>query len=187
MNGNLPSLGFDELQRSWSWFFGLGVCLLLLGAIAVGASVFVTLVTVVFYGWLLIVGGGLATVHAFWRRRWGGFFLDLLCGVLYLVVGVMIVLNPEAAAVTLTLLIAVFLMLGGLFRIFVALSTHYEHRLWVLLHGAVTLLLGIMIWSEWPLSGLWVIGLFIGVEMILAGWSLIMLGLSAKNLPTPAV
>jgi uncharacterized membrane protein HdeD (DUF308 family) len=60
------------------------------------------------------------------------------------------------------------------------------HRGWVLLNGVVTLALGIMIWRRWPLSGLWVIGLFVGIEMLLYGWSLVMLAIAAKKMPASA-
>jgi uncharacterized membrane protein HdeD (DUF308 family) len=110
-------------------------------------------------------------------------FIDLLTGILYVVVGFMIVANPGAAAITLTLLIALFLIFTGIFRIVVALMTRFPHWGWLALHGLVNLLLGIAIWRQWPLSGLWVIGLFVGIDMVFNGWSLVMLGLTARRLP----
>ena len=89
---------------------------------------------------------------------------ESLVPILYVVVGFMIVANPGAAAVTLTLLIALFLMFGGIFRIVVALILRFPHWGWLFLHGIVNLLLGIAIWRRWPWDGLWVIGLFIGIE-----------------------
>jgi uncharacterized membrane protein HdeD (DUF308 family) len=142
--------------------------------------------TVVFFGWLLLVGGVLSAVHAFWRKRWQGFFLDLATGVLYVVAGFFMVAEPLAAAASLTLLIAMFLLIGGIFRIIVALTGHLEHWVWVLLNGVITAGLGIMIWRQWPVSGLWVIGLFVGIEMIFYGWSLVMLSLVAKGAVAPA-
>jgi uncharacterized membrane protein HdeD (DUF308 family) len=59
----------------------------------------------------------------------------------------------------------------------------YQNWGWLLLHGVINLLLGVLIWRQWPLSGLWVIGLFVGIDMIFNGWSLVMLSLAAKNLP----
>ena len=136
------------------------------------------------FGWLLIIGGVLEGVHAFWREKgWGGFFIDLLTGILYVVVGFMLVANPAASAVALTLLISLFLMFGGIFRIVVALFVRFHNWGWLLLHGIIILLLGVAIWRQWPLSGLWVIGLFIGIDMIFNGWSLMMLGLAAKRIP----
>lgn len=179
----LHLLGVEELKRAWGWFFALGIIMIILGTIALGSSVALTLVSVVLLGILLIVAGILSAAHAFLRKKWGGFFLDLFIGFLYLMVGTMLVGNPAEAAITLTLLIALFLLLGGVFRIVVALTVRLHHRAWLLLNGIVTLLLGVLIWKQWPLSGLWVIGLFIGIDMIFYGWSLIMLGLAAKNLP----
>ena len=109
-----------------------------------------------------------------------------LVGILYAVVGFMVVANPAATAISLTMLIAMFLLGEGIFRIVTALSVRYPNRGWMLLQGFVSLVLGIMIWRQWPVSGLWVIGLFVGIQMLFGGWSLVMLGLTAKNLPTEA-
>lgn len=183
----VPLFGLDVLRRNWGWFVALGIVEIVLGIVAVGASYFATLATVLLFGWLLLIGGVLSIVHAFWRRQWGGFFIDLVTGILYVFVGLMFIGNPAVAAVTLTLLIAVFLVMGGIFRIVAALAGRFHHWGWVLLNGIITLLLGIMIWSEWPWSGLWVIGLFIGIDMIFYGWSLVMVGLTAKRLPRATV
>jgi uncharacterized membrane protein HdeD (DUF308 family) len=172
----------EQLQKRWMWFFGLGVVLIVLGAIALGASVFVTLASMLLIGWLLIAGGVLEVIHAFACKEWSGFFIDLLSGLLYVAVGFMIVANPEISAISLTLLIALFLIFGGTFKIAVAITSRYQHWGWLLLSGVVTLALGIMIWRQWPLSGLWVVGLFVGIDMILNGWSLVMLGIAAKRL-----
>jgi uncharacterized membrane protein HdeD (DUF308 family) len=93
------------------------------------------------------------------------------------------VTNPARAAVTLTLLIAIILIIAGLFRLFVAFSTPLHHRGWLILNGAISIILGVMIWDAWPVSGLWVIGLFIGIDMIFDGWTEIMLALSVRRLP----
>lgn len=180
----LHQVGLDEVKRNRGWFLGLGVVLVLFGTIALGCTFTTTRLSVAFLGWLMILAGVTQSLHAFWKERgWGGFFIDALMGILYLVVGFMVVGNPTATAVTLTLLIGMFLMFEGLFRIFTAISVRYPNRGWLLLNGVVSLLLGLMIWRQWPLSGLWVIGLFVGIQMILNGWSLVMLSLVAKNLP----
>lgn len=177
----LSAVGFDVVQRNWGWFLALGILQIVLGMIALGESVLMTLFSVVMLGWLLIIGGISSIVHAFLERKWGGFIFDLLVGLFYAVAGFMMVANPGQAAVTLTLVISLFLMFGGVFRIAEALVGALPHRGWVFLNGVVTLALGIMIWRQWPLSGLWVIGLFVGIEMLLYGWSLVMLAIAAKN------
>lgn len=175
----------SALKRSWGWFLTLGILEIILGTIAIGWSVAATVVTVVFLGWLLLIGGFVSAAHAFWRKHWQGFFLDLATGILYLVAGCIMIGEPAAAAVALTLLVAMFLLMGGIFRIVVALSGHLDHWGWVMLNGLITAALGIMIWRHWPWTGLWVIGLFVGIEMIFYGWSLVMLGLMAKGAIKP--
>jgi uncharacterized membrane protein HdeD (DUF308 family) len=177
-------VGADELRKKWGWFLALGIVLIIGGTVAIGMSCLTTVFSVMLLGWLMIVGGILEAVHAFSCKGWSGFIIDLLTGLLYVVVGFMCVANPGATAVALTLLIAMFLIFGGIFRSVIAVIMRYPNWGWVLLHGVINLLLGVMIWRQWPLSGLWVIGLFVGIDMIFNGWSLVMLSLAAKNLPT---
>lgn len=181
---SLHLVGLQELKKSWGWFLALGLLLMVLGAVAIRQAWFVTLTSMVFFGWLLIIGGVAEAVHAFWRqRKWGGFFLELLTGLLYAVVGLMVVANPAETGVTLTLIIAMFLIFGGVFRIATALAVRFPHWGWVLLHGIIQLVLGVMIWKQWPVSGLWVIGLFIGIELFFNGWTLVMLSLMSRKIP----
>ncbi|MGB7951617.1 MAG: HdeD family acid-resistance protein [Candidatus Binatia bacterium] len=178
--------GVGELKRSWGWFLALGIALIVLGTIALGSALVMTIASVFFFGWLMIIAGVMEAVHAFWRKRWAGFFLDLLTGILYVVVGWMMVTNPKESALLLTLIIAMFLLFEGVFRIVAALSARYPHWGWVLLNGVISLVLGLMIWRQWPYSGLWVIGLFVGIEMLFNGWSLVMLSLASRRLPEEA-
>jgi len=180
----LGVVGVDELRKKWGWFLALGIVLIIVGSVAIGSAFLTTVFSMVFLGWLMIGGGVLQALHAFGCKKWGGFFIDLLTGLLYIVVGFMCVANPGATAVSLTLLIAMFLIFGGIFRVVIALIMPTHNWGWLLLHGAINLLLGILIWRQWPISGLWVIGLFVGIEMICNGWTLVMLGLMAKNMPT---
>ena len=174
--------GADELRRSWGWFLGVGMVLIILGVIAIGSAFFMTIASVWLFGWILLIGGVMEVVHAFWHKRWAGFFLDLLTGVLYVVAGGMMVNNPQESALVLTLLIAMFLVFEGVLRIVAALAVRYPHWGSVLLNGVISLLLGILIWRRWPVSGLWAIGLFVGIEMLLNGWSLVMLSITGRNL-----
>lgn len=177
----LHNFGLDEVRRNWGWFLGLGVLLTVFGVVAIGAAAAMTIVSMIFFGWLLIFAGALEAVHSFWRKAWGGFFVDLLAGLLYLVIGVLLVANPAASAVTLTLLLALVLIFGGVFRIAIALAVRYPNWSWLMIHGVVNLLLGILIMAQWPVSGLWVIGLFIGIDLLFNGVALIMLGMAARG------
>jgi uncharacterized membrane protein HdeD (DUF308 family) len=173
----------NELRRAWLAFVVLGVLLILVGTAALGSALIATLATVSVFGWLLVVGGAFQAGGSIWCRSWGGFFLHLLAGILYLVVGFLVVNHPGEAAIVYTLLIAVLLFVQGLFRILGAVAGQFHNWGWVFLSGCITLALGAMIWRQWPLSGLWVIGLFVGIEMLFSGWALLMLGLAARRLP----
>jgi uncharacterized membrane protein HdeD (DUF308 family) len=186
MNQAIELTGGGELRRSWGWYLVLGIVLIVLGTIAIGSSFLMTIASVFFFGWILLIAGVMEVVHAFWHKRWAGFFLDLLTGILYVVAGWMMITNPRESALLLTLLIAMFLVFQGVFRIVAALAVRYPHWGWVLLDGVVSLLLGVLIWRRWPVSALWVIGLFVGIEILLNGWSLVMLSLTGRNLPEEA-
>ena len=174
-----PVLGIEEVRTHRGWFLFMGVALIVLGTIAIGSAELMTMVSVIFLGWILIFAGLFEIVHGFARRAWGGFFVNLMGGLLYAVTGLLMITHPGIAAVTLTLMIAMLLIVAGAFRIFVALSTPMHHRSWLILNGAISLFLGFCIMSSWPVSGLWVIGLFIGIDMILDGWTEVMLALSS--------
>ncbi|MCE9607885.1 MAG: HdeD family acid-resistance protein [Planctomycetia bacterium] len=170
--------------ETWKWITALGVVMMLLGAVALGASMFVTLATMVFIGMLMLVGGLLQAIHAISLRRWSGYYVDLIAGILYAAVGFVLVAHPGATAVGLTLILVLFLYLSGTFRILIGLVGSDRVRLWLLFYGLLNLLLGYVIWHDWPVAGLWIIGLFIGIEMFCNGWSLVMLGLAVKKLTT---
>ena len=107
--------------------------------------------------------------------------LHMLIGVLYSIVGFMIIeTTPVQGLILVTKLIAIFLIITGLFRIVAALALRFQDWGWVLLNGAVTLLLGLIINRQLPEAALWVIGLFVGIEMIFNGWAWIMLSLGLR-------
>lgn len=171
----------EEFRQNSGRFLALGILMIILGMVALGCTVTTTLFSIMLLGWVLIITGVVEAGGAFWERKWGGFFLHLVVGILYAVVGFMLVANPKAAAVSLTLILAVFFIVSGIFRIFTALSMQFPHWGWLLFNGIVTLILGVLIWRQWPVSGLWIIGLFIAIELILSGWTWVMLSLAARR------
>ena len=177
---NFTSL--EKRRKQWGWFLMLGIVLMLLGVIAIGASTAVTMASMVFLGILLLIGGILQIAYTFSVRQWSGFFLSLLAGVIYTVVGGMLILHPAAGALSLTLLLAAFYIVAGIFRIIGAVTTRFEHWGWALFSGIVSLTLGLLIWSGWPQTGLWVFGLFIGIDLIVYGWFWVLLSLTARNI-----
>jgi uncharacterized membrane protein HdeD (DUF308 family) len=173
---------FEEVSHHWGWFLALGIGLIVLGVIALGAVWLSTLVTVLLFGWLLIAAGAFEMYAAFWSQQWSGVFLHLLEGILHLVVGILLVARPAASAVALTLLIAALFLTDGLFRIVAALVVRHAAWGWAVFDGAVGVLLGVLIWSRWPVSALWVIGMFVGIALLIRGWSWVMFAIAARHI-----
>jgi uncharacterized membrane protein HdeD (DUF308 family) len=170
-----------RLHDCWLWFLVLGVVIMVAGIGAISAAFVATFTSVLVFGVMLMAGGGVQIVNAFLARTWGAFFLCLLVGLLQILVGGIMVEHPQRAAEALTLMLAVAFLFGGTARLIYAAVQPFEGRGWVFLNGFVTLLLGISIWRQWPESSLWVIGLFIGIDLVFSGWSWVMLGLAVKS------
>jgi uncharacterized membrane protein HdeD (DUF308 family) len=136
-------------------------------------------------GVLLLLGGAAEVVGAFRCCSWSGFFLELFTSALSIVVGLLFLRAPVGALAALTLLFARFLMVGGVFKIVAAVSYQFAAWGWSLAGGIIDVILGVMIWQEWPATALWVIGLFVGINLIFRGFNWIALGLALRSLPRP--
>ncbi|HCU26066.1 MAG TPA: hdeD [Deltaproteobacteria bacterium] len=172
-----------DLKHHWGWFLVLGIALVILGTMAIYASVYVTLLSMVFLGILLLIAAAFHLVGAFRGHEGGGFALNLLAFAVDVILGLLILRDPAASAAVITLLLAAFFLAGGIFRIFFALSDHLPNTVWVILNGLVNLGLGVLLILQWPYSGLWFIGLCIGIDMIFRGWSWVMLGFALRKIP----
>jgi uncharacterized membrane protein HdeD (DUF308 family) len=177
------------LRASWFWFLLLGISLVILGLaiLSYTGMVWASLATAFVFGCFMVAGGVLYIVGAFFTRCWGGFFLSLLAGVLNLAVGAIILEHPVDAIVVFTLLMAAFFFVEGLFRIIAALAGQFRHWGWMLVNGLITLALGVMIWRRWPFDALYVVGLFLGVDLVISGANYIALALNVRRLPSDAI
>lgn len=168
-------------------FLFLGIALIVLGMVAIVSSVFVTIGTVVLFGALLVAAGIAELIHVI--RAWHGknVLFNILSGIVYLIVGAMTIAHPIIGAISLTLIMSGFFFVAGVIRCFHAL-THRQRPLWgwFLIGGIVDLVLGAMIASGWPVTGLWVIGLFVGIEMIMYGAAWITLASAMRAIESKA-
>jgi uncharacterized membrane protein HdeD (DUF308 family) len=180
-----PAEELHRLGRNWCWIVAFGAAVVALGVGAVAFSLLATLTTVVVIGALLLAGGTVQLIGAFVARTWRGFFVSALVGVLHILVGGIMVEHPLRAAAVLTLVIAVMLLAGGAARLLFAATHRYHGRGWTAASGLVSIVLGVMIWRDWPEASLWVIGTFAGIDLALAGWATVMLGLAVKAAATP--
>jgi|SRR5437588_2366944 uncharacterized membrane protein HdeD (DUF308 family) len=175
----------DIIRPRWGWLLAIGILMVILGAVALFIMPAATIGTALVLGWLLVISGVIELIHAFRVRRWGGLFLHLIGGLLGVFVGFLIVTHPVAGAVAWTLLFASFFTVIGLFRLIAAISLKFPNWGWAVFDGIITLALGIMLWLQWPSSGLWFLGLAVGVSLLLRGWSYIMFAIAMHSLRTP--
>lgn len=172
----------EELRKNWVWFLAWGIALIVFGVIAISISAFTTLAVVITIGILIIISGIVFIIDAFkfWWRKWNGFFPVLIISLLYLVVGIMLLTHPVLGAMSLTLLLASFYIILGIFRIISSATLKLPRWGWGFTSGIISLILGILIVIHWPRWSLLIIGLFVGIDMIVSGWAYIMLALAAR-------
>jgi len=171
----------DEIRNSWGWFLGLGILLMLLGAVCIIGDVTATFATVLFFGWLLLISGIVALVQAFSTRNWSGFFLHLLSALFRGFTGYLLVRYPLAGAASLTLILASFFVVTGIFRAIGAGTMKFPRWGWAVFSGIVSLVLGVMLLVQMPVSSIWFIGFAIGVDLIFDGASLIGFGTAIRQ------
>ncbi len=187
LQGDALKDAIGRTRDKWGWFVALGVVLLIFGGIAFGNLFLATVVSVYFIGWLMLIGGVIEIVHAFGVKTWGRFFYWLLSGLLYAVAGFFAFYNPVLASAVLTFLLAAALVAAGALRLWVGYQNRSEKGAgWIIAAGVVTLLVGILIALRWPENSLWVLGMFLAIDLIFQGWTFIAFGLALKAGARPA-
>ena len=160
-----------ELERNWGWFLAFGVCLSALGVLGIAYAVTTTAVSMYFFGGLLVVAAAIECVNAVLVGRWSGFFLHLLGALLFGVTGALLLKHPGSSAGWITALMAAFFIVGGTFEVIAPLFLTLRGTGWHVLNGAVSITLGMLVFLQWPFSGLWAIGTFVGISMLVRGLS----------------
>jgi uncharacterized membrane protein HdeD (DUF308 family) len=160
-----------EMIHHWGWFLAFGIVLIVLGIAAVARSVSSTVVSMMFFGWVLLIAGIVEFVEAFMVGKWPGFFLHLLIALLLGLIGVMFLRNPSISAEAATLVMSMFFLLAGLYQLISALWTHLPGYGWHVADGAIATILGVLLLAQWPVSGFYAVGLFVGIFLIFYGWA----------------
>ena len=173
--------GIEHLHAAWGWFVALGVALIILGIVCILGEIETTLITVIVLGWLLLISGIMALVHAFRTRTWSGFFLYLLSAVLRAVTGYLLIRYPLTGALTLTLLLATLFIVGGVFRAVGAASLRFPQWGWTAASGLIGVALGVLLLGQLPASSLWFLGLAVGIDLIFEGSALTALGTALRR------
>jgi uncharacterized membrane protein HdeD (DUF308 family) len=170
------------LRAKSGWIIALGVVYLIAGFIALGSVMMATVASVLIVGVMMIIAGVAEVFSAFQIKSWGKFLLWVLLGALYIVAGFVTFENPLLAAVLLTLILGASLVASGIMRIILAFSMKRETPwIWVALSGVITVLLGLLILARWPVSSLYILGLFLGIDLIMAGAGWIGIGFGLRR------
>lgn len=173
----------SEIKRNTGWSILLGVLMIILGIVAIAEPFFATLTAELFLGWLFIAGGIIQAIYAFQQNRSSrSLVLKLLLSLLYIGVGILLLANPWAGIVSLTLLVGIFFFVDGVFRVILAFQLKSAARWsWMLLSGILMIILGILIWSQWPFNARWILGLLVGIGLLVNGIATVMFAAAYRD------
>lgn len=160
----------------------IGIGMMVLGVIALADTFAVAVVSVILLGALLIASGITEIVTAIMRRGGEHNLVVGLAGVLALITGVLLLFNPVIGLASLTLVVGIFFLANGLYRLLAAAMSRYRNWGWDVAYGILAIALGIIVVSTWPGTTPFLIGTLIGIELLLRGASFLGIGFSAMSL-----
>lgn len=184
MNGNtsLTEQALGDISRKWGWIMAGGLLLMILGIVGLSMEFAMTIVSVLYFGIMVLIGGAMILLNTFQAEGWKSKLWHLLIGVLYIAAGIVMIMEPQGTAVWFTLFIAAYLFAVGILRIITSFQMRGASGWgWTLLAGISGIILSFMIYAEWPYSGLWAIGLFVSIDLLMQGISLVTIAWAAKQ------
>jgi uncharacterized membrane protein HdeD (DUF308 family) len=168
-------------RKSIGWSIALSVLLILAGIAAILLPPIMGLGVTLFIGWLLILSGITHLVFAWKSHSAGAVLWEVLVGLVYLFAGGYLILHPLAGLLSLTLLLAIYLLIEGVLEIVLSFKITRNGRTWLVFEGIITIILAIMIWRTWPFSTIWAIGTLVGISMLFSGFSRLMFSLACRR------
>lgn len=173
----------EALRQHSSWVVRIGALALVVGVFAIASPLVTGLAITFTVGCLLIAAGVGQGVLALRAGALGRGLPIALIGLVTLIAGGYMISQPVAALASITLFLAAYFVAAGLLGAFAALQLRPMNGWgWMLANGVFTLLLGWMLWRQWPLSGAWAVGVLIGVQLITTGASLIAVGSAIRGI-----
>ena len=165
MNGATP-----EMIHHWGWFLAFGIVLGIVGIVAIVRSFITTVASMMFFGWLLMFAGIIELMYASMVGKSVGLFLHLLLALLFGIIGALMVFRPVVSAEAITLAMSVFFVVAGLYQFLASMwISNLPGAGWGAANGMISAIMGLLLLAQWPVSGLWVVGLFIGIDLIFYG------------------
>jgi uncharacterized membrane protein HdeD (DUF308 family) len=183
MNGTVAARGVEDVQQCWGWLFGLGLVFDLLGVAGLVFTLALNVADVTVFGLLLLVGAVAQIIQAVRCREWRGSLLSLLEAALYAAGGILMLSDPLVAAGYLTVALAFALIAMGAVRIGGALKhgAIVAGAAMLGFSGLVAMAAGVFILLNWPMSGVFAIGLYLSIELMMHGQALLVLGIMARH------
>ncbi|MGZ5050210.1 MAG: HdeD family acid-resistance protein [Methylobacter sp.] len=171
----------QHLQSHWRLFLAEGIFFMVLGVFAILIPQLFTVAAVVFLGWLLLLGGAVQVGRSFMFINMPGFGWWVFIGVLQVVLGYLFIVKPVAGALTLTMLLTMFFALEGVAKISLSFMMRpLANWKFILFSGITSLAFAVIVWLSWSESAHWLLGLFLGINMVVLGWSLLKISLHHK-------
>src|SRR6476620_10077818 len=171
------------LGRASGWSMAWGILMCLCGILAISLPLATSIGVVILLAWLILFAGVWHLIFAFQSHGIGAVLWQVLLAIVSGVAGFYMLMNPLLGVVSLTLVLAVFLLFEGILEVvFYFRIRQTAHAGWILFDGIITLILGILIWAQWPSSSVWVIGTLVGISLIFSGISRVMLSLAIRRI-----
>ncbi|MGB3298221.1 MAG: HdeD family acid-resistance protein, partial [Phormidesmis sp.] len=166
----------SELSEGSGVGTAIGIGLIILGILAIAMPAFATIASTLVFGWLFVIAGVAQIIYAFWGRSVGQLVWKLVLGVLYLGAGILVLSNVLTGAIALTFVLGVTIFAQGVIQVILAFAIR-PIQSWgaLLISGVLGVILGILIWSQWPLIVGWLLGVGVGVSLLCDGVWMIML------------
>ncbi|MGB0119793.1 MAG: DUF308 domain-containing protein [Solirubrobacterales bacterium] len=172
-----------ELSASSGWFKGIGILLIVLGAVAILFPLFASLAVVKFAGWMMVIAAVFIFGSAFTIHEVGGTIVRILWSLVALIAGLILLLNTDGSVGFLTAILGIYFVFIGLMKLVVAGANRGENGAgWLAVSAILSLIIGLIIIADFNNAKDWAIGLLLGIDFIFAGMTLVMLGSSAKQL-----
>jgi uncharacterized membrane protein HdeD (DUF308 family) len=172
----------SEIRSALGWSVAGGVAMIFFGAIAIAAPMIAALSAGILVGVAVLFGGAAQLVHAFETRAEPRFLLRLAVGILYVLAGYWLLARPEIGILSLAIILGTFLFAQGLLTAILGLQARPAAGWgWLLFDGAVSILLGLLIWAHWPSDAAWLIGTFFGISLLCSGFSRVMWSMVARK------
>jgi len=175
--------GAGEVRKHTGWFIALGVVFIIGGVLAIAMPLLAGVAVALAVGWALIVLGIVQLIQAWSMRSWGGVAWQIVIGLLFVVGGISMLVNPIVAAITLTLLIGIVFIAKGVVQLILGFRFRpHSGWGWMVAAGIIAVLVGLMILASWPFSAAWAPGTLAGISLVFSGWSYIAIALAARRL-----